>query len=426
MNGYPEDEDRGNVETEKQAGSAPDEDQEDGEGGDTPMGAPFREKVELSLARAQGAPYGGKRDRKRCLYQIISICVLLTGGAVFGRWSIASRLDMTGTTISNGIESTSILTSGQLTETLSITEIANLAAPSVVEITTEIVVTGQRASQYISEGAGSGVILTTDGYIVTNNHVIEDAQKITVRLSAGAEYEATLVGTDTQTDIAILRIDATGLTPATIGDSSTLDVGGLVVAIGNPLGELGGTVTDGIISALDREITLDDETMNLLQTNAAINPGNSGGGLFDGAGNLIGIVVAKSSGSDVEGLGFAIPINDVKDVMAELIQYGYVLGRIELGMTFLDIDSNQAAMMYRVSQTGTYILEVVSGTNADSAGFVSGDCILTIDGTKITTSADITSIIEEHEVGDTLNITILRSSEKMSLQLVLQENKPIN
>ena len=307
---------------------------------------------------------------------------------------------------------------------LSVAQIAALAAPSVVEITTEVAVTGQRMQQYVAEGAGSGVILSADGLIVTNNHVIEDAKKITVRLADGTTYAAKLIGTDAQTDVAVLSIEAAGLTPATFGDSSDLAVGDLAVAIGNPLGELGGTVTDGIISALDREITIDDETMNLLQTNAAINPGNSGGGLFNDQGCLIGLVVAKSSGADVEGLGFAIPVNDIVPVIGQLIQYGYVQGRIDLGMTLIDINTEQTAMMYRVSQLGVYVLKVAAGSNAETAGFNSGDCILAIDGEKVSSAAGLNAVLDRHTIGDTLTVTILRSRQELDLQLALAEIKP--
>ena len=202
--------------------------------------------------------------------------------------------------------------------------------------------------------------------------MVDGANKISVRLKSGTTYSAALVGTDAKTDIAVVKIGASGLQPAVFGDSSKLQVGELAVAIGNPLGQLGGTVTDGIISALDREIDLGDVTMNLLQTNAAINPGNSGGGLFNGKGELIGIVNAKSSGSNIEGLGFAIPINDVKTVISDLMKYGYVQGRIDLGMSFINIPNAQTAMMYRVQQTGLYVQTVTDGSNAASAGFRSG------------------------------------------------------
>ncbi len=214
-------------------------------------------------------------------------------------------------------------------------KVADSASNSVVEIVTEAVTKSQFMQDMVTEGAGSGVIVTTDGYIVTNNHVIEGASKITVTTKDGTSYEGTLVGTDSESDVALVKINATNLQPAVMGDSDALAVGQDAIAIGNPLGELGGTVTEGIISALDREITLDGETMNLLQTSAAINPGNSGGGLFNSDGELIGIVVAKSSGADVEGLGFAIPINDVKSVVESLQTDGYVKGRASLGVTLV-------------------------------------------------------------------------------------------
>ena len=380
-----------------------------------------RDGIERQGEWGSAEPPRRKRKKWGRIAAVASICLAV---------SIGSLLDAMGKDVTDSSsESASVeavFLTGSLSESLSIPEIAELAAPSVVEITTEVIVTGQRTPQYVSEGAGSGVIITEDGYIVTNNHVIEGAEKITVRLVSGDEYEAELIGTDVETDIAIIRIEASGLSPATLGDSSTLVVGNDVVAIGNPLGQLGGTVTDGIISALDRDITLDDQTMSLLQTNAAINPGNSGGGLFDGSGNLIGIVVAKSSGTDVEGLGFAIPINDVKSVMLELMQNGYVRGRISLGMTFLDIASNQEAMMYRVSQTGVYVLKVTGGSNAEASGLKSGDLIVSVGGTEVSTAAEITAALDGYEVGDSVEIKVIRNSAEKISTLILEESKPSN
>jgi serine protease Do len=185
---------------------------------------------------------------------------------------------------------------------LSTSEVASLTSDSVVEITTETVTTDSWMQQYVTNGAGSGVIVTQDGYIVTNNHVIDGASKISVRLKNGTTYTASLIGSDSKTDVALLKIGATGLKPVVLGNSESLKVGDTAIAIGNPLGQLGGTVTEGIISALDRELVIKGKKMSLLQTDAAINPGNSGGGLFNNKGELIGIVVAKSSGSDVEAL----------------------------------------------------------------------------------------------------------------------------
>lgn len=307
---------------------------------------------------------------------------------------------------------------------LSIAQIAELAKDSVVEITTETMTTSSWMGQFVQSGAGSGVITTSDGYIVTNNHVIDGANKITVRLNNGEEYEAKLIGTDAQTDLAVIKIDKENLSAVTLGDSDTLKVGELAVAIGNPLGQLGGTVTNGIISALDREITIDGKTMNLLQTNAAINPGNSGGGLFNDSGELIGIVVAKSAGSDVEGLGFVIPSNDVKVVVEQLINHGYVQGRPMLGVSVVDITSAQKAMQFGVRQMGIYIADFEENSKAAKAGLQVGDCIVAINNKQITSTGDITSILQESSVGDLVEMTLSRNGQMVNVQLELSEYKP--
>ena len=208
------------------------------------------------------------------------------------------------------------------TDSLSISQVVELVADTVVEITTTNVVTDRFYGQYVTSGAGSGVIISENGYIITNNHVIDGAQRIYVRLTDGSEFEAKLIGGDAEKDIALIKINATGLKAAVMGSSKSLVVGQEVVAIGNPLGSLGGTVTDGIISALDRTVVVDGHQMTLMQTNAAINPGNSGGGLFNRAGELIGIVNAKQSDTGIEGLGFAIPIDIAWDA-AKTIADGY-------------------------------------------------------------------------------------------------------
>ncbi len=299
---------------------------------------------------------------------------------------------------------------------LSVGEIAGLASDSVIEITTETVVNGMRMGDFVSEGAGSGVIVTTDGYIVTNNHVIDGASKVTVRLSNGESYEATLIGQDAQADLAVIKIDADNLTPAVLGTSATLEVGDLAVAIGNPLGELGGTVTDGIISALDREITLDGESMTLLQTNAAINPGNSGGGLFNSAGELIGIVNAKTSGTDVEGLGFAVPIDTAKDIISELVENGYVSGRTGIGVTLVDISDTQTAMMYRVQQLGVYVAQAEDGN-----GLQPGDMIVAINGTEITAAPEVKEVLSGHSIGDTISVVVVRGNVQQTIPVTIQE-----
>ena len=309
-------------------------------------------------------------------------------------------------------------------ESLSTQEIAAYAADSVVEITTEIVQTGNYMQQYVASGAGSGVIISEDGYIITNNHVIEGATQITVTTTDGTAYEATLVGRDEDLDVALLKIEASGLTVASFGDSDAVQLGEKVVAIGNPLGQLGGTVTEGIISALNRDITIDGKAMTLLQTDAAINPGNSGGGLFNDQGQLVGLVVAKSSGDDVEGLGFAIPINNVQEILNDLLNYGYTKGKAYLGVSLLDITSQQMARMYNVSETGTYIYSVQENSAAADAGLKSGDRIVSINGQEITSNEDVRNLISSSTVGDELTFVISRSGQEQTVTVTVGEYVP--
>ena len=308
----------------------------------------------------------------------------------------------------------------------SVADVAKKAADSVVEITTEVVATDQFFGQFVTQGAGSGVILTEDGYIITNNHCIEGAKKITVRLTNGNEYTAQLIGTDSQTDVAVIKVELKDekLTPAQLGDSDKLTVGETAIAIGNPLGQLGGTVTNGIISALDREITISGRTMRLLQTNAAINPGNSGGGLFNSQGQLVGLVVAKSSGSDVEGLGFAIPVNKVKEIADSLVENGYVSGRPALGIKVVNVDSWQTAMQYGLNQTGVYVAELTQGGNASAAGLKVGDFIVGIEDTQVASMENISNILANHKVDEIVKVTVSRNGKFINVQLKLTELKP--
>ena len=314
----------------------------------------------------------------------------------------------------------------------SISEIANKNCDSVVEITTA---TNQNTyfGNFTATGSGSGVIISSDGYILTNNHVIDSAKEISIRLHDGTEYKATVVGSDAKTDIGILKVDANNLKPVTIGNSDELIVGDLAVVIGNPLGELGGTVTDGIISALEREIMLDGSKMNLIQTNAAINPGNSGGGLFNSKGELVGIVVAKSSGLDIEGLGFAIPVNDIKNVITDILDLGYVSGRPFLGVQLTDskqtqIPSNSIfGILYGQSMTttsyGAYVAEVIEGSAAEKAGIKVDDQIISINNEMISTADQVTATISEYDIGDTVKIGLVRNNKMLSVEATLQEYK---
>ena len=269
---------------------------------------------------------------------LISTCVALSALGAFGGTMLAIQLNggMGKAVLYQSVDTSKNKNNNATATNVSITDIANETMDSVVEIKTESVSTHSFFQQAIVSGAGSGVILSKDGYIVTNHHVIDGASKITVTTRSGKSFEAKLIGSDSATDLAVLKIEAEDLHPAVLGDSSKLNVGDTAVAIGNPLGSLGGTVTSGIISALDREVTIDNQKMQLLQTNAAINPGNSGGGLFNANGELIGIVNAKSSGDSIEGLGFAIPVNRAKEIINNLIENGYVKGRASLGVTLVN------------------------------------------------------------------------------------------
>ena len=326
---------------------------------------------------------------------------------------------------SSGTNNSSLNTSDDSTTTpTSVTEVANATANSVVEITTESVTTGNFFQQQILTGAGSGVVITADGYIITNNHVIEDSSKITVTLRDGTKYDAKLVGTDVQTDLAVIKIEANGLVPVTFGDSDDLKVGEQAIVIGNPLGQLGGSITSGIISALDREITIGGQVMNLLQIDAAVNPGNSGGGLFNAKGELVGIINAKSSGEGVEGIGFAIPSNTAKKVADELMKNGYVSGRASLGISVVQIDDAQTALMYRVDNIGVYILSVSEGSAAEKAGLKAGDRIVTINDTEVMKTADLTAVLSTLSVDDQVKLTISRGGKIGTATVTLQEQTP--
>ena len=302
-----------------------------------------------------------------------------------------------------------------------------MVSPSVVVITTEQVVYSQWSwygQSQVESGAGSGVIISSDGYILTCAHVVSGASNITVSIG-DKDYPATLVGEDTTSDIAVVKVDATGLTPATVGDSDNLKVGESVMAVGNPLGELGGTVTSGIVSALNRSVTIQGtsstNTMSLIQMDASVSPGNSGGGLFNMNGELIGLVNAKSSSSDAEGLGFAIPINDAIKVAQDLLENGYVSGRPYMGITYLAVTDAQTAAQLNVTAYGVYVVDVVQGGPADKAGLKTGDRIVSIDGTEIAQKDDLGTLIQQHAAGDTLSITVAREGQMQTVSLTLGE-----
>lgn len=380
------------------------------------------------IIEAQSAPAQGNKSVKAkkapkliqltsgrlALLVVVCLAVSLLGG-------------LGGSYIVSGMGSSSVIyrdTSGTVNTTSdssgTIKAVVESCADSVVEIQTESISSGNSLfQQYVSSGAGSGVILTQDGYIVTNHHVIEGATSILVRTRSGDEYSAELIGSDEQSDLAVLKIDASGLIPAVLGDSTKLEVGDLAVVIGNPLGELGGTVTSGIISALDREVSIDGQMMTLMQTDAAVNPGNSGGGLFDANGDLVGIINAKSSGDNVEGLGFAIPISNATDIIDELIANGEVTSRPTLGVSLYDVTDRNTAAQLGVDSTGVYIVQIVQGGSADRAGLQTGDRIISVDGTEVNSTEEVRAALNEHSTGEQMNMEIERDGNTIEVMVSL-------
>lgn len=354
------------------------------------------------------------------IFMLIMLSVLAGFGGAF--LYMNSQPASSGETISLGANpsenlSQNILLAQKYSEDLGlIPKIYEDVSESVVEITTESVEWGGFMGQYISSGAGSGVVYTADGYLITNNHVIDGANKITVSLKNGDKYEAKLIAKDSRSDIALLKIEASSLKPIIFGDSDKIITGQLAVAMGNPLGELGGTITEGIISALDREIVIENETMTLLQTTAAINPGNSGGGLFDAQGQLIGLVNAKTSGSNIEGLGFAIPSNIVKEVVEQLMDYGHVKGRAGLGIGVREISDMRTAEIYRLPGTGLYVEEVNEGRY-----FRAGDKIISFEGQAINKISDLRKALDQFEVGQVVELVVQREGQILTLKIKLIE-----
>ena len=353
------------------------------------------------------------------------------GSQMNGSKVVIQQVAPSGSSSSSGSDS-SITSASASGSGLTTEQVADLVSPSVVVITTEQVVYSQWSwygQSQVESGAGSGVIISSDGYILTCDHVVSGASNITVTIG-DKDYTATVVGEDSTSDIAVIKIDADGLTPAIVGDSDKLAVGDNVLAVGNPLGELGGTVTSGIVSALNRSVSIQSSssvnTMSLIQMDASVSPGNSGGGLFNMNGELIGIVNAKSSSSDAEGLGFAIPINDAIKVAQDLLENGYVTGRPYMGITYLAVTDAQTAAQLGVNAYGIYVVDVVSGGPADKAGLKAGDRIVSIDNTEVAQKTDLGTLMQEHSAGDTLSITVARDGQMQTVSLTLGEKNAAN
>lgn len=285
--------------------------------------------------------------------------------------------------------------------------------------------------EYTETAAGSGIIISEDGYILTNNHVISGADKITVYVNSGEDdaeeqtYEATLVGSSENNDIAVLKIDAEGLNAAAFGDSDQLEVGELAVAIGNPMGKVHGSVTAGIISAVEQELTIDDVTINAIQTDAAINPGNSGGALFDSYGNVIGVVYAKSSSVNIEGIGYAIPVNNIKELVEQMINDPDSVkdqtkgSQIMLGITIQNITEDMSKQ-YSMP-VGVYITDVSTMSAAERAGLQKGDIIVGFAGEDVKTADELNALKAKQTPGDTVAVKIDRNGKEMTLDLVIRQ-----
>ncbi len=308
---------------------------------------------------------------------------------------------------------------------LSIPDIYDKVSPAVVSV----VITAQTGNGYLqgtaTTGNGSGVILTKDGYIVTNNHVVQDASIITVKTVANQSFDAQVVGKDERTDLAVIKVESEQDLPfAELGDSSKLRVGDMALAIGNPLQEaLASTLTVGHISAINRTMVIGNRQMTMLQTDAAINPGNSGGALINVYGQVVGINTAKSTGYDVEGLGFAIPINEAIPVVESIIEHGYVKGRPLVGITGIDV-TEQIAQANNLP-VGVYVQSVIEGGAAEKGGIKAGDVILKFDGKKVTSIDEINAIRDDHRVGDQISIEVSRNGKKKTINITLHEEQPM-
>ena len=401
-----------------------------GNGGTTPPPAGPEPQAAASKPPKKRRKHSGGRIVRSAVALVLAAAMGFAGGFVGARVGNAGNkvvIQQVERTDSSAASGTAVSSSGMTTS-----QVSEMVSPSVVVITTEQVVYSQWSwygQNQVESGAGSGVIISSDGYILTCAHVVSGASQITVTIG-DTDYTATVVGEDDTSDVAVLKIDATGLTPATVGDSDSLSVGDSVLAVGNPLGELGGTVTSGIVSALNRSVTIQGSsstnTMSLIQMDASVSPGNSGGGLFNMNGELIGLVNAKSSSSDAEGLGFAIPINDAIQVAQDLLENGYVSGRPYMGITYIAVTDAQTAAQLNVNAYGVYVVDVVQGGPADKAGLKAGDRIVSIDGTEIAQKDDLGTLMQQHTAGDTLSITVARDGQMQTVSLTLGEKNASN
>ena len=398
------------------------------------MSGTVTEEHALSVYR----PKPKKKLRKNPIFVAV-ISSVLTSAICFGAFALSfgmhsgnaqkpegNKLSIAGSVSGGntaGVANTAI--NANVTGQMTIPDIYDKVSPAVVSITTTIKGSGGYLSSGPQTGSGSGVILTADGYIVTNNHVVDGASIITVKTIANQTLSAKVVGKDARTDLAVLKVECDQELPfAELGDSSALRVGDMALAIGNPLQEaLESTLTVGYISAINRTMVIEDRQMTLLQTDAAINPGNSGGALINIFGQVIGINTAKSTGYDVEGLGFAIPINEAIPIVESIIEHGYVKGRPLVGITGIDVTEQISKANHL--PIGVYIQSVVEGGAADKGGLKAGDVILKFAGKEVTSIDEINELRDKHKVGDSVAVEVSRNGETKKFTIVLQEETPI-
>ena len=375
-------------------------------------------------------PKKKKSKRFLSLFMAAVLGVTLTVGAGFAALPKLIEKEITKYSAANGLvnKSQTLEQAARPVEAenrtmLSVVEISRKVGPAVVGISSKSQVPNIFGQLQEGQSSGSGILISEDGYIITNNHVVDGAKEITILLNTGKEYKAKLIGKDARTDLAVLKIDVTGIVHAMLGDSSALQVGELAVAIGNPLGnELAGSVTVGVISALNRSITVDDRKLTLIQTDAAINPGNSGGALINSYGEVIGINSVKMSASGVEGIGFAIPINEAKPIFEDLMKNGYVKGRPVIGISGRTV-SAQDSKYYNIP-IGVYISEVAPYSAAEKAGIKPSDVITKVNGEAVKTIEELNREKEKFKAGDTITVTFIRNGEEKTTNLTLLEEKP--
>ena len=364
-----------------------------------------------------------KKNRMGLKITALALCCALLGGAVGGgvAWGISRSGSGTSINASSRPATTVSINKVDGKTEMSDAEVYAATVNSVVSIRTSATSGTNFFGQAVeTASAGSGFVLTADGYIVTNYHVVKDADTVTVTMYNGDEYNALYVGGDEDYDIAVIKVEATGLPAVTLGDSSTLNVGDHVLAIGNPLGELTFSMSGGMVSSVNRTINVDGTPFNMIQTDASINPGNSGGPLMNSYGEVVGIVSAKySSYSDesVEGLGFAIPINDVYAMIEDIMTNGYVTNKPYLGI-FGGSMTEQMAAQYRYDiSKGVFVYSVEEGSAAEKAGLQMGDVITKVDDTDISTMEDLTAVKKQYSAGDTVTFTVYRQGETITLSL---------